>query len=148
MRQQKIGKIIAWSVSAIYIIMLLRLAVFRDDFMEYGFFQHGTLNIVPFALYLKLLKAHTYQFMFVQFIGNIGWFVPFGFLLPFLTGKPKTLKHMALFGFLLSFAVELSQYAFGTGVTELDDLILNTFGTAVGFLLFKLYRHIKQREKV
>lgn len=137
--KEKNRKIIIWLIFAVYIIVLLRLTVFRSSFLDYSLFTHGELNFVPFALYLKLFERHMYLYAIYQFGGNIVWFIPFGFLLPYLTGSPKALKRMLLFGFLLSFFIEFSQFAFGTGESELDDLILNTFGAFVGFRLFRFY---------
>lgn len=37
-----------------------------------------------------------------------------------------------LLGLLFSFAIELLQYVFGTGISELDDLILNSLGAWIG----------------
>lgn len=50
---------------------------------------------------------------------------------------------MLLFGLLFSLVIEFSQFAFGTGESELDDLILNTFGAFIGFKLFRLTGYIK-----
>jgi glycopeptide antibiotics resistance protein len=36
------------------------------------------------------------------------------------------------YGFLLSAMIETLQFILGTGVSELDDLILNTFGVWIG----------------
>jgi len=140
--KEKNIKIIACIIFTIYIIMLLRLAVFRNNFLSYGMFTHGELNLAPGVLYVKLLRAHEYLFVIFQFGGNLAWFIPFGFLLPYLTGWPKALKRVLLCGFLLSFIIELSQFVFGTGVSELDDVILNTAGTFIGFQMFNLCTRI------
>lgn len=145
LQNSKITRIISLGTFSVYLLLLLRLAVFRDDFTDHGLFKHGTLSFVPFAVYMKMLKAHKYFFAFYQFAGNIIWFVPFGFLLPFLTGRPKGLKRVIQYGLLLSVVIELSQFAFGTGVTEIDDLILNTFGTALGFVFFRLLMRVKKQ---
>ncbi len=71
--------------------------------------------------------------------------MPFGFLLPFLTGRPKSIGMIAVFGFLLSLAIEFSQYMFGTGYSELDDLLLNTVGTLIGFLIYRAYAHKRMK---
>lgn len=63
-------------------------------------------------------------------------------LLPALTGIGKP---VLLIGFLLSLGIEISQYIFGTGVTEVEDLILNTLGTALGYLLWNLFRLWRRR---
>lgn len=143
---KKTSKRIVFAVFMVYIIILLRLAVFRDDFLSYGLFRHGAINFVPLTAYIQLFRAHAYFFMIIQFAGNIGWFVPLGFLLPLISARLGTLKPILLLGFSLSFVIELSQLAFGTGVTELDDLILNTFGAAVGFWLYRLYRRITEKK--
>ncbi len=39
----------------------------------------------------------------------------------------------AIFGFLLSLGIETMQFILGSGVSELDDLILNTLGAVLGW---------------
>ncbi len=45
----------------------------------------------------------------------------------------RALLRAALFGFLLSLGIETMQYILGSGVSELDDLILNTAGAVLGW---------------
>lgn len=145
-RHEKNRKIITWAVFALYITVLLRLTVFRNNFLQFNLYTHGTLNLVPFEVYLRMLGKHRYMYAIYQFGGNIAWFIPFGYLLPYLTGRPKKLKTMLLFGLLFSLFIEFSQFAFGTGESELDDLILNTFGAFIGFELFRLTGYIKLKK--
>lgn len=42
-----------------------------------------------------------------------------------------------LYGFLLSVTVELLQYVFCLGYCEMDDVLHNTIGAAIGVLAFK-----------
>ena len=42
--------------------------------------------------------------------------------------------------------IEISQYVFGTGVTEVEDLILNTLGAAIGYGVFRLIRRMGPAE--
>lgn len=128
-----------WAVFIGYLCLLLRLAVFRNDFLKWPLFLYGSINAMPFYEYFRLLLNQRYLYVVYLFIGNIVSFIPFGFLLPIVAGRPKKLPVMMLCGFGLSLAVEVCQYVFGTGVSELDDLVLNTLGTAVGFLLLKAY---------
>ncbi len=65
------------------------------------------------------------------FVGNIVWFVPFGMYLQYM-GISKTLVRTVLYGFLFSLLIETLQYVFGTGFSELDDLVLNTLGAWIG----------------
>ena len=42
-------------------------------------------------------------------------------------------------GLLLSAEIELTQFVFRLGVCELDDVLNNTIGAAIGSLLFKKF---------
>ena len=75
---------------------------------------------------------------------NIVLFLPLGFLLPFLWEKYHALRHALVFGFLLSLLVEASQLL-NIRSTDVDDLLLNTLGTALGWLLFRLYFCVRKQ---
>ena len=64
------------------------------------------------------------------FGGNIVCFIPFGMYLQWR--KQWKLKTIAVMGLFFSLFIETMQYVLGTGVSELDDLILNTLGTVIG----------------
>ena len=64
-------------------------------------------------------------------IQNILLFIPLGFL---IGGKRGIIA-----GVLLSIGIELTQYIFRLGYCELDDVLNNTIGAAIGSLLFKKF---------
>jgi glycopeptide antibiotics resistance protein len=71
----------------------------------------------------------------------VALFVPLGFLLPLLAPRLDRLWRTVAAGFLLSTAVELSQLAFpGIRRPDVNDVLANTLGTAVGFLAYRLLR--------
>lgn len=145
LKNKKTG-VLLWAAFALYIMVLLRITVLRHGLLADGFFS-GQLHFIPGVNYVRLLSAHQITFAIYQFGGNIGWFIPLGFLLPFITGRPKKPFWIILWGFLLSFMIELSQYIFGTGVSEVDDLLLNTLGASIGFFLHRaLWYHINQKK--
>ena len=76
-------------------------------------------------------------------VGNVAWFVPFGFLLPVIWQKLKSYYTIPL-GFLLSLVIETSQFILKKGMFEIDDLVLNTLGTAIGCLIYKIYRDFRK----
>lgn len=45
--------------------------------------------------------------------------------------------------FLVSFSIELLQFITGKGVADIDDIILNTIGGAVGFLIASRVKNSK-----
>ena len=142
-RKHRIAYLIAFSL---YILAVLYLTVFRFD----ARYDERRLNL---SLFVDL--ANVYRNVgavpFTRlFLGNIGWFVPFGFLFPVLLPAPlrrkRFLATMAA-GFVFSLLIEVTQYIFYIGVAELDDLILNTFGVAVGYLFFHLGASEPARDK-
>jgi glycopeptide antibiotics resistance protein len=116
----------------IYLIVVLKITVFRDGFAQTALFSSGELYLVPFADLIHIYKNSITVFLYL-FAGNIIWFVPFGVFMRALT-KWNNIK-IIFFAFLFSFTIEFLQYAFGTGISELDDLILNTFGACIGILV-------------
>ncbi|MPQ45222.1 VanZ family protein, partial [Clostridium tarantellae] len=84
------------------------------------------INLIPFSDGLE-----------ISAILNIIFFMPFGFLLPTLWRKYRRLFPTILQGFILSFIIEMSQL-FTHRATDITDLIMNTIGALLGWLLFSL----------
>lgn len=92
----------------------------------------GGWNIVPF------IHADARQFLM-----NVALFVPLGILLPLLLVRYESAVRVVRAGFMLSVAIEVAQYviyvAFASGrSTDIDDVIANTLGAVVGYLVFRL----------
>lgn len=68
---------------------------------------------------------------------NVILFVPFGFFIPLLYKKYHHIKTVALTGFLFSLSVEIAQM-FDWGSTDINDLITNTIGVCLGYLVYYL----------
>ena len=82
-----------------------------------------------------LVVNHSAKSLLIDVLGNIVMFMPFGFFVPLLwrvSGKTS-----AAVGFLVSLSIELTQL-FLPRWTDIDDLILNTSGTLLGLLLYRL----------
>ena len=77
----------------------------------------------------------------IDTILNIILFVPLGFFLPLLYKKYHHMKTVALTGFLFSLAVEIVQM-FGWGSSDINDLMTNTAGACIGFLVYCLLSRI------
>ena len=67
---------------------------------------------------------------------NILLFIPLGVALPVLWNKFRSKKNSVLFGFAVSFVIELLQ-TLTYRATDINDLITNTLGTYLGFLCAK-----------
>lgn len=85
------------------------------------------LNLIPFKGMMQDLKNG---------ILNVILFVPLGFLLPVLWQNFRRMGACFAFGLGLSLAIELMQML-TFRATDVNDMITNTAGTLLGFLLAK-----------
>jgi glycopeptide antibiotics resistance protein len=74
------------------------------------------------------------QLPILNLVGNIGLFVPFGLLFPIVSSRRKFACTLCA-GAAFSLLIEVVQYFIGRSA-DVDDLILNTAGCCLGFLLF------------
>lgn len=76
----------------------------------------------------------------INTIDNIALFIPFGILVYILlVRRSAAVRRTALVGFAVSLFIELTQFVFALGYTDVDDLILNTFGAFLGALLTRTF---------
>ena len=75
----------------------------------------------------------------ILFLGNIAIFVPLGYLLCHRLNRGGLKTVLVLLPFVLSTAIEVSQYYFGMGHPDIDDVILNVIGFYIGVLLKLLF---------
>ena len=139
----------------VYCALMLWLLFHRDRYaIAEDYWQQVRLNInlTPFhtvKLYLHLLKntnsAYLLRHAFVNLLGNIGMFIPLGFFLPRLYPKLRALWKTLLSSCLIICVVEVLQLFTLLGSCDVDDLILNLIGVAMGYSLFRLFH--KPRRK-
>lgn len=93
---------------------------------------NANINLVPFTDFLSGAS---------QYVENILLFLPVGVFLPLLYRRFQKLSRCALYGFFLSLGIELMQlFCFRT--TDIDDLLMNTLGTVIGFGIFALFQKL------
>lgn len=102
---------------------------------------HGDnrLNLIPFKIISVCIGIDDFSFTMINIFGNIAVFAPLGFLLPLLWHRFERLLPTVLTCSLFSLLIEVIQYPLHRG-TDIDDLILNTVGALVGYLIFRVFR--------
>ena len=102
------------------------------------------VDLIPFSSFERAkIQPELYRSMLM----NVFLFVPLGLSLLYVLGggTAKRILLTILIGFLLSVTVEAIQYFGNLGMTETDDVICNTLGTAIGscaYLLSLLWRKL------
>lgn len=130
----------------IYILVLFKITVFRSNFGLFHLFAHGKIYFAPAVNLIDAYKNCTIHTFIYLLVGNIVWFIPFGFILPAIT-KLKNAKIIILAA-CTSFIIEFMQYAFGTGISEIDDFILNVLGAVIGLIIFRLINKAYKKHKI
>ena len=87
---------------------------------------------IPLYTYWKVLGGGNSELLRSCWM-NVALFFPAGLLCGALTGKRRRLGLTATAALLLSLAIELVQYRFGLGLAEMDDVLHNTLGAALGY---------------
>lgn len=135
-------KTIGWILFLLYMISLVYFCFFSEEF---GRTSHVAgqyrYNIIPFKeiiRFVKYRKSVGFHVFAINVIGNVLAFVPYGFFRPIIGMRKYNFLRTIVWGFLTSLAIEVSQLLVFVGSFDVDDLILNTFGTVIGFLLFRL----------
>lgn len=108
-------------------------------------------NLVPLkeiGRFLRYRRTLGMEAVFLNIVGNVLAFLPFGTFLPMFSKRCRRFFYTLLYSFELSLLVELLQLIFKVGSFDVDDLLLNTLGGAVGFLIYLIVARISnQMEK-
>ena len=127
---------------------LLLLKHFAPNLMLRGQEAGKSLNLLPL---ITLTSAHIKTSVL-----NVLLLIPFGFGLPFITNF--RMKKVVVIGALFSVAIEFLQLITGLvakmtfRIADINDVIFNTAGVAVGYILFvgfvRIYRPVSRNWKI
>ena len=133
----KFLKIISSVLFVLYLSYLIYLTFF-DHFYGRDVI-HRSINIVPFKTIVKFLtSSYNWNVILINIAGNIAAFVPMGFLLPIILNRLNSVLRVLIAVLSATLSIEILQYIFGVGATDIDDIILNVFGGTIGYLIVKI----------
>lgn len=162
--------LVAWVVSRVLRSVLHGNPYFWREIMLWGLFfyvafllyntfepfvillerQNQWANLVPLQGILRMIESAsrfddgvTRRIVFVNLVGNILIFSPLGFMIPLLEKRLNRGWLVVLLGLSFSIVIELAQTFLEARVFDVDDLMLNTFGTLLGFVVYAILNSIK-----
>lgn len=150
--QKKIGKQIEFSKDVtgtlffLYILVLIDITMFPIE-IGYTGKRYMSYNIVPFKSIYGLLHHSWYMVPFRNLVGIILLFAPLGLFVPIKWRKINKLRKMILIGFFISLFIETLQLSVLHRSADIDDIILNTIGTVIGYLAFHFVKKLLMRNK-
>ena len=140
-KKMNVMRIVALMAFFAYLLLLAYLLFFSSTYgrtSEMGY----RYNLKPF-LEIRRGIEHVdrvgYHYILINVAGNVAAFMPFGFLLPFISTGRKNTFHALFYTLLLSFCAECMQLLSRTGAFDVDDLILNTTGGVLGYWCYALW---------
>ncbi len=81
----------------------------------------------------------------LNLIGNVVAFIPFGLFLPRLFPACRRFILTVVLAFEFSLCVEILQLVWKVGSFDVDDLLLNTLGGILGFLVYRILAWVKEK---
>ena len=96
-----------------------------------------SLNLIPFQFITETWAMEARK-QITQSIANILMFLPLGFIFPIAFAKMRKLWSTTICMMLFSFLIEFIQYFVGRSA-DIDDLMLNTLGGILGYLVFYIF---------
>lgn len=141
-----------WGGRVLFLIYVAGLCYFLFFAENYGRILGQEMyryNFIPFKeierfwKYRDILGIHT----FYNLAGNVLIFVPAGFFIPLLWETRRGFVFTVCVTFWMSLMVELVQLFSRVGSFDVDDLLLNTLGGILGYLLLIVVERWRKHER-
>lgn len=144
---KKYIRILGKILFVIYIIFLLYFLLLSDWYGRSGEMYEYHYNIVPFKeirrfwLYRDKIGMRA---VLSNLGGNVFIFMPFGFILA-MASKYRSFLFTSFCTLSFSFCVEFLQLLTKVGCFDVDDLLLNTIGGMLGYIIFIICNTVRRR---
>ena len=146
----------------IYCLLLITILFLNNEYRMGGFQNISTFskehfetsNIIPFTTIIGYVSGMVSNdintgIVIINLVTNLLLFAPMGFFIPMLfQDKIKNTKQFVLMMVILTLLIEVLQFITYRGSTDIDDIILNTIGAIIVYMLMKTKVVKKLLEKV
>lgn len=135
-----LARVVMTGLFIIYVLFVVR-TLFLDNRMLNGYYLQGyDYNLIPFktiATYITRYEHYNFNIWFNNLLGNIILFIPLGLSTPYFSSKIRYLKHFLLLILMVTVILEVLQMLLHVGSFDIDDVILNSLGGIIGFIIYK-----------
>lgn len=149
-------KTILYFTIIVYIYLLLSIIVFKDFlFSPMELFNQNrelirSINIIPFKNLWDINMSN--KFNIISIVGNTILFIPLGVYISIIFNNFKEKKQVIVKNILIiaiiSLIFEVTQYTLGIGITDINDIILNTIGGIIGIVIHNILIYIMDKQSV
>ena len=135
----------------IYCLLLITILFLNNEYRMGGFQNINTFskehfetsNLIPFATIIEYVigvisNDINTSIVIINFATNLLLFAPMGFFIPVLfQSKIKNIKQFVIMIIILTLIVEILQFITYRGSTDIDDIILNTIGAVIMYMIMR-----------
>lgn len=135
-KRQKLG----WVLFLMYLCLLAYFMFFSESFGRTDTDRGYAYNLVPLkeiTRYFRYYRTLGMPLFLINIVGNMVAFMPFGFFLPIISRGSRKWYNTVSFGLIFSLILETLQLIFKVGSFDVDDMLLNTVGAGLGFLVYR-----------
>ena len=139
----------------VYTVLLLVLTLFDELFGRKGLmfinwnndllslYIKYSFNMIPFktiSLFIKgfINESVNFRSFSINIIGNLCAFMPYSLLLPLIFKKMNKFLNFLITIVITVVVIELLQFVTMSGSCDIDDLILNVFGSSIIYLIINI----------
>ena len=122
MRKQVTAETVAWVLvlAAVFCVTILKAHVDGGPFWSAAVQTRRELRLIPLE---EFHRPSVWYGPWLNLVGNVALFAPVGFL---------ARRRAVSAGFALSALVEVTQFVTASGYSDVDDIMFNTLGAALG----------------
>jgi len=151
----KAMKINLWIFFALYLVLLITLTLFDPMWGRNGFnlfnwsgdyidvYLENSVNLIPFKtiigyakdLFVSLLDTST---IFLNLFGNLVCLMPMALFIPMLFKRVDNTKKFLISILAITLTIELLQLITFSGSCDIDDIILNTLGAFIAYMILSV----------
>lgn len=142
-------RIVCLFLFVIYVAVLAYFLFLSDAYGRIQGYSEYRYNLVPFVEIKRFINAAgilSFKDIFVNLLGNVFAFAPFGALIRWVRNRKTNFFVATFYTFIFSLCIELLQLVTMAGVFDVDDLILNTIGGAIGYIFYFIVAKLFSRK--
>ncbi len=147
---KKENRLVLWVCFLAYLLLLGYVVFVGSGFgrVENVDYRYNLTLFQEIGRYVGL-GARTGNWTLFRFnvIGNICVFVPMGLFLPKLFQRCRKILSVTIISLEVSLLIEVTQLVTKIGSFDVDDLLLNTLGGVLGYLIYKVISIFTRKSK-
>lgn len=143
-------KVFSAILLVLYMAWLAYVCFFSEKYGRTDSYSEFRYNLIPFNeirrffTYRNIIGFHSFM---INILGNVLVFSPFGFFVPVISLKHRSVLKVVPLTLCLSLIIETIQLVCRVGSFDVDDLILNTLGGLIGYIVFTIFNTIRLKNK-